>query len=127
MGSSLQYRDLRIRCVRFVSMIIKLLDSIEKRNVKFALASQVIRSSSSIGANYVEGSGGVSKRDWLNYMNIARKSALETEYWLDVLRESCPKIDNKLLDKIALECEELIKIFTSITKTDYERYGKNKK
>lgn len=118
--------DLRKRCIKFVGLIVKLTGSIKDNGLRFALEGQIIRSSSSIGANLIEGNGGVTKKDWLNYMNIARKSALETMYWLEVIEECTDNEDKKLLELSKRESVELAKIFTSITKTGSSRYKNNK-
>ncbi len=118
--------DLKKRCIKFVGLIVKLTSSIKDTGLRFALEGQIIRSSSSIGANLIEGNGGVTKKDWLNYMNIARKSALETIYWLEVIEECANTVDTNLLELSKKESVELAKIFTSITRTGSSRYKNNK-
>lgn len=49
-------------------------------------------------------------------MNIALKEASETEYWLEILNET-DYIDNNLFESLYFDCQELIKILISITKT----------
>lgn len=126
-GGNSKYVELRTRCVNFVVSIISLLRTVKDKDVKFSLESQLIRSASSIGANLVEGNGAPTKKDWLNYMNISRKSALETEYWLEIFQRACEVYDEKLMNIVLKESAELIMIFTKITKTGASRYGKNNK
>lgn len=120
---SLKIRD---RLISFTVQIITLMNGITNSSAKFVLEKQILRSASSVGANYVEGNGGVSRKDWLNYMHIARKSILETEYWLLVLEKSSLKFDGNVYNQIYNECVELIKLFTSITKTGSLRYSNKK-
>lgn len=122
-----QYLKMKVRCIDFVSLVVRLTQSVTEKNIKFALESQLIRSAGSIGANFVEGNGASSKRDWLNFMNISRKSALETEYWLSIFQKSCSRYDKGIMNHCLNEVEELIKIFTRITKTGNDRYGKRNK
>lgn len=50
-------------------------------------------------------------------MNIARKSALETEYWTLVIKDSPLKYDVDIYERVMKECSSLAKLFTSITRT----------
>lgn len=54
------------------------------------LADQLIRSSTSIGANVIEAKGSGSKREYIHYFEIALKSANETLYWLILVKECDP-------------------------------------
>jgi four helix bundle protein len=55
---------------------------------KFAIANQLIRSGTSIGANVREAQNAESKRDFIHKMKIAAKEADETEYWLDICQQT---------------------------------------
>ena len=57
-----------------------------------------------------------SKPDFYSKLNIALKEASETEYWLEILYET-EYIDKKLFDSINSDCQELIRLLVSITKT----------
>lgn len=86
----------------------------EKR--EFVLSKQVLRSGTSIGANVREALGAQSKKDFLSKMSIAYKEALETEYWLMLLRDS-EYIDTNASESILADCRELIKLTASIILT----------
>jgi four helix bundle protein len=76
--------------------------------------SQLIRSSSSPGANYVEAIEAVSKKDFIHRLKICRKETKESIYWFDLLNNV--NIDTKLLkenNKLVTEARELIRIFTA--------------
>ena len=75
-----------------------------------------MRSGTSIGANIRESVRGQSKADFYAKMNIALKEASETEYWLELLYES-EYISKQLFDSIYAECQEIIRLLISITKT----------
>lgn len=75
-----------------------------------------MRSGTSIGANIRESVRGQSKADFYAKMNIALKEASETEYWLELLYGS-EYISKQLFDSIYADCQEIIRLLISITKT----------
>ena len=77
------------------------------------IGKQLLRSATSIGANLVEGRGGVSKKDFINFLGIARKSAIETTYWLELLDEA-GLVDSATISKFQNELTEITKVISSI-------------
>ncbi|MGN6436678.1 MAG: four helix bundle protein [Agriterribacter sp.] len=78
---------------------------------KFVIAKQLLRSSTSIGANVFEAQNAESKADFIHKMKIAAKEASETLYWLTL----CEKSKNYRFDKILIEnLNEIIKILSKI-------------
>ena len=98
--------------VRTVNLYKYLCD--EKK--EFILSKQLFRSGTSIGANIAEAEVAISKKDFLAKMYIAFKECSETKYWLDLLY-STEYITEKEYNSIVSECEELLKLLTTITKT----------
>ena len=90
-----------------------------EKNV-YVLSKQLLRSGTSIGANVKEAIRGQSKPDFYSKLNIALKEASETEYWLEILYET-EYIDKKLFESINEDCQELIKLLVSITKTQKQK------
>ena len=84
---------------------------IEKR--KYSIADQVFRSGTSIGANLSEAVRAESEQDFVHKYGIALKEAEETLYWLE-LSQRVELIDTRLYESLRYECEELIKLATSI-------------
>lgn len=80
------------------------------------MSKQLLRSGTSIGANVKEAVRGQTKPDFYAKLNIALKEASETEYWLEILYET-DYIDEKLYESINSDCQEIIKLLVSITKT----------
>ena len=80
------------------------------------VANQILKSGTSIGANIREAIRAQSKPDFYSKLNIALKEASETEYWLELLYES-EYISSGQFNSIHNDCEEIIKILVSITKT----------
>ncbi|ALS97836.1 four helix bundle protein [Lacimicrobium alkaliphilum] len=90
---------------------------LDKQNrVSRTLASQLLRSGTSVGANIEEAQAGHSKADFTAKMSIARKEARESHYWLRLLlaTELVPEFE---ISELLNESEELVKILTSIVKT----------
>jgi len=81
---------------------------IEKK--QFQIASQLIRSGTSIGANIRESQRAVSTADFLNKLGIALKEAEETDFWLELIDLKVVRVNQKLRDDL----EELIKLLVSI-------------
>jgi len=73
-----------------------------------------------VGANIEEAYAGFSKPDFTHSMNIARKEARETAYWLKLLKDSGILADVDLPES-ARECNELVSILTAIVKTSQTR------
>ena len=84
---------------------------IEKR--KYSIADQVFRSGTSIGANLSEAVRAESEQDFVHKYGIALKEAEETLYWLE-LSQSVELIDTRPYESLRYDCEELIKLATSI-------------
>lgn len=100
----------------FALQIIRLHQILINEKHEFVLSKQILRSGTSIGANVREAQRGQSKPDFYAKMNIALKEADETAYWLELLFES-DIIDNQTFESAYSNCEEIIKLLTSITKT----------
>jgi len=80
--------------------------------IYFSLFDQLIRCSTSISANLIEGLAGASKKDFINFNIIALKSANETKYWLRLIKDTV-KIEEQL-DKFINEADEVSKIIAKI-------------
>ncbi len=83
-----------------------------------------MRSGTSIGANVNEAIAAVSKKDFVHKLSISLKEARETQYWLNLLKDS-NYINQKTFKKLNKDCEELIKILSSIILTTKQRYFNN--
>ncbi len=77
------------------------------------LISQIVRSGTSIGANYREANDGLGKKDFVLRLRIARKEAKETSYWLELLMNANSEFDSEFKNLIK-ECVELRNILSSI-------------
>ena len=100
----------------FAIRIIKLYNMLRYDKKEYVLSKQLLRSGTSIGANTREAMRGQSKADFYSKLNIALKEADETSYWIELLHET-DFITNKQFDSIHKDCEEIISLLVSITKS----------
>ncbi len=100
----------------FALRIIKVCQHLGSEKKEYVLSRQMLRSGTSIGANVKEAIRGQSKADFHAKMCIALKEASETEYWLELLHES-GYLEKAVFDSIFSDCQEILKILMSITKT----------
>ncbi len=115
MSSSKHVNVIREKAMNFSVRMYHLNDYlIEKR--KYSIADQVFRSGVSIGANIAEAVRAESNSDFVHKYAIAMKEAEETLYWLE-LAHRVELLDDKLFESLYADCEELIKLGTSITMT----------
>ncbi len=100
----------------FALRIVKLYRWLCEEIKEYVLSKQLLRSGTSIGANVEEAIGGQSEKDFLSKMTIAYKEARETHYWLRLMHDS-GLIDQAAFESIISDCDELLKLLGSITKT----------
>ncbi|MBQ9481418.1 MAG: four helix bundle protein [Clostridia bacterium] len=77
--------ELRTKSKAFALKMISVCDDIDTRKGRGIIVNQVVRSSTSIGANIHEANYAVSKADFINKLHIALKECEETEYWIEIL------------------------------------------
>jgi len=108
--------ELKKRTQRFAIDIIKLIESLPAGRSLNVLSNQLLRSSSSIGANYRSACKGKSTADFINKIIIVEEEADESIYWLELMEES-GLVRPELLMSLKKEADELTAIFTAIGKT----------
>ena len=86
----------------------------EKR--EFVMSKQVLRSGTSIGTNIIEASQAQSKADFVHKLSISLKEAFETQYWIELLRDS-EYISIESAQSLIYDCCELQKILTASIRT----------
>ena len=110
---------LKDKSMAFAKRIVKLYQFLCHEKREFVMSKQVLRSGTSIGANIAEAIFGSSKRDFIAKLQIAKKEASETLYWLELLN-GCDYIPNNLYVSIVRDCRELLLMLTSSIKTAEE-------
>jgi four helix bundle protein len=105
--------DLEERTATFGENVIKLCRTIKQDAITKSIISQVVRSSTSVGANYCEANGASSRKDFRNKIFICKKEAQETKHWMRLLAAAAPeqKDETRILWK---EAQELSLIFGKI-------------
>jgi four helix bundle protein len=106
--------DLRDRTLEFSRLVIRFLKQIPRDPLVEPIRNQIVRSATSIGANFVEAKDSGSRRDFRNKVLICKKEAAEALYWLKLLEEFTDKDELGVLQG---ECQEIILILQKIINT----------
>ena len=106
--------DLEERTYQFAKEVRLIIKSIDKSQANLEDAKQLIRSSGSIGANYIEANESLGKKDFLLRVRISRKEAKESAYWLRLIIETNNLKNVEEFKALRLEVIELKKILSSI-------------
>jgi four helix bundle protein len=114
-GKNQEPKGLQIRTKEFALQVIRMYSALPKLTEAQVLGKQVLRSSTSIGANYREVNRARSKPKFIAKIGDCHKELDETAYWLDLLAESSIVPNAKLAD-LRDECDQLMAIFTTISK-----------
>ena len=104
--------DLEKRTLIFARNIRDFCKQLPKSLINREYVEQIIRSSGSVGANYIEANESLSKKDFIMRIKISRKEIKETRYWLELIEIN--DIQQVELNKLKQESTELLKIFSSI-------------
>ena len=105
-----------IKSYAFALRVVKLYKYLIEEKKEFVLSKQLLRSGTSIGALIKEGEHAQSKADFLHKMNIALKEANETQYWIELLRDS-EYLSTSQSFSILEDSTELIRLLVCIVKT----------
>ncbi|HBB07514.1 MAG TPA: four helix bundle protein [Bacteroides sp.] len=115
---------LHAKSYAFALRIVQMNKFLRERQ-EFVLSKQVMRSGTAIGALVRESEFAQSKADFVNKLNIALKEANETDYWLNLLKDS-GYLSDKSFSSIETDCGELIALLISSIKTARENLRKMK-
>ncbi len=108
--------DLEERTFSFAKEVIAFVNILPKTIANLEIIKQVIRSSGSVGANYIEANEALGKKDFAMRIKICRKEAKESMYWLRLI-EARGEDAEKRSQALIGEATELMKIFGSIVGT----------
>jgi len=108
--------NLEERTAKFGEAAIKFSRTIKQDSITKPIISQLVRSSTSIGANYMEANGASSKKDFKNKIFICEKEAQESKHWLRMMASCSPEKQAEARE-LWQECQELTLIFQKITST----------
>jgi four helix bundle protein len=123
MNKSIKPYDLEERTFNYAKDIIAFVNTCPKTMVNSELVRQLVRSSGSVGANYIEAREALSKKDFSMRVKICRKEVKESAYWLRLLeiRDAGAEKNRQVL---ITESTELLKIFSSIVEKVKETSNK---
>lgn len=109
--------NFRKRIYRFILRLIKFIEVLPKNDDVCRIArNQLIRSGTSIGANYVEAIAGSSRKDFANFLNNSLKSSNESKFWLALLRDTGKGNKNEI-NELLKELIEISNILGSSIRT----------
>jgi len=113
MSNNQKVFDFEDRAVKFCKAVIEFCRALNRDNINQILVNQIVRSASSIGANYCEANEAVYLNDLIHKLSISKKEARETKYWLRVIIEVNGK---NIIEARQLwtEADELTKILAAM-------------
>lgn len=106
--------DLEARTAVFAKRVRDFIRSVPKDLSNLEYSRQLIRSSGSVGANYIEANEALSKKDFAMRIKISRKESKESKYWLELIIPADGQ--SKEHELLIQEATELLKIFSAILK-----------
>jgi four helix bundle protein len=119
-------QELEKRTKEFAIEIIRFVGTFPKTKESDIIGYQLIKSGTSVGANYREANRAESHNDFIHKIGVVEKEASESQYWLEI----CQAINLGNTEKLKClykECSEFVAIFTSAGKTAKERRAKRGK
>ena len=114
------------RLLDFAVRVIHLSQYLRSKYKEYCLSNQVLRSGTSIGANFEEACGSITKADYIAKLSISLKEARETLYWIRLFRKA-ELLDEKLYQSLYNDCNMIIHILGKTIRTTQRNTEKNKK
>ena len=107
----------------FAVNVVRMYKNLAEQKREFVLSRQCLRSGTAIGALVAEAKHAQSKADFLNKMNIALKEANETQYWLNLLKDT-EYLSKEDFEPLFADSTELTRMLASIVKTTKQNLSK---
>lgn len=104
--------EFKKRLYGWVLVLIKFIDKLPKNSVCDIMGKQLLRSGTSVLANYVEANSASSKKDFINFFTHSLKSANESKVWLTLLRDT-GKGDKTETEELLKELVEISNVLAS--------------
>jgi four helix bundle protein len=108
-----QRNVVREKAFEFAIEVVRVCRMMVQEQREYVLSRQLLKSGTSIGANIEEAQGGQSRRDFIAKLSISHKEALETIYWLKLLKAT-QQLNSSTVDSLLSKAEALSKILSSI-------------
>lgn len=116
--------EMKARTKQFALRVIKLVESLPNTKNSAVIGKQLLRSGTSVGANYRAVCRAKSTPDFINKLAIVEEEADESMYWIELLIES-NQIKQKLVENLLNENDEILSIIVSAIKTSKEKRNPN--
>jgi four helix bundle protein len=112
-----EFREqLKKRIYNLVLSLVRFCEKLPSDSSSRIIRDQLIRSGTSVGANYIEAQAASSTKDFMNYLNHSLKSANESKFWLSLLRD-LHRGDQTEIDSLLGELSEIANILSSAIPT----------
>jgi four helix bundle protein len=108
--------DLEDRTLAFAKEVRQFVRKLNKDIANFEDGKQLIKSSGSVGANYIEANEALSKKDFIMRIKICRKEAKESRFWLRLVQTQDP-VNERKRKELENEATELMNIFGAILRS----------
>jgi four helix bundle protein len=112
------------RLKEFGLRVIRMVDKLPESRISNVITNQILRSSTSICANYRAACRSKSRKDFINKLKIAEEETDETLYWLELIEDAKLITPEKIIN-LKKESEELLSIFVSSLKTAKQNINKS--
>ena len=113
---AIEKMNVKAKSKRFAIRIVRLYQFLCDEKKEYVLSKQILRSGTSIGANLAEAEAASSRKDFQAKIYIALKECTETQYWLELLKET-DYLTGGQFQSLNSDCEEIRKMLSSTTKT----------
>lgn len=117
--------QLRQRTKSFALRVIKLVDALPRKKSGEVLGRQLLRSATSVGANYRSACRGRSEAEFMAKLGIVIEEADESEYWMELIAEG-GLLKPSLVSPLRREASELVAIFTSSVRTGRQKAARSR-
>lgn len=107
--------EFRNKLIDYAIKVIRFTKKLPKTSENIIITNQIIRSSTSMGANYTEAMFALTKAEFIHSINIAKKETGETIHWLEILLRLNPA--SREINLLLEETESYLRIFISSVKT----------
>jgi four helix bundle protein len=107
--------DLEVRTLAFAVNVVRTVAVLPNNTVSSVVGRQLLKSATAIGANYREANRAESREDFIHKTALAQKEAAETDYWLEICRQTGIG-DTAGIASLGQEARELLAIITTINR-----------
>jgi len=114
--------DIHERIYKFIVNVILLVNKLPRTSSNIVIINQILRSSTSMGANDQEADGTITRKDFLHKFTIVRKEAKETNFWLRLILDTNNSNLTKEAGELIREGHELVAIVSTIINKTKEKH-----